>query len=327
MNWLAHKINRALFFRTPLGEILSVLHSLYLHLRYSFSDRTPGKDKEKLRYYLVKHCHIVEKGLALPEPRPGFGQPKITGLVSKARGYEQQFGQDDVTHMLRDMLRAYLTFHQENNYALPTGFKSLIETFTAETVPAQKGGLKILQKEYWAQYSLDEFKRFLSCRHSVRDFSLVPVDDEKIKDAIKTSLNTPSVCNRQGWIVHYYNNKEEIKSLLAFQNGNAGFTECIDKLLIVTGNSKAFTRHEHNQLFVDGGLLSMNIMLSLHASGLGSCPLNTCMPFYKEEKLKSRAGIPKHEKLILMIAVGNLKDTFSVAQSKKYTVDEVFRGH
>jgi len=139
--------------------------------------------------------------------------------------------------------------------------------------------------------------------------------------------NTPSVCNRQGWTVHYYRSKEEIRSLLSYQNGNAGFTDSINKLLIVTGNTKAFTRNEYNQLYIDGGLLSMNIMFAVHSAGLGSCPLNTCMPFYKERALKVSAGIPKHEKIIMMIAVGNLKDTFSVSQSEKYRLNDVLRVH
>jgi nitroreductase len=173
----------------------------------------------------------------------------------------------------------------------------------------------------------DTFEKFLKCRHSVRNFSNAPVDDETILRALAISTNTPSVCNRQGWFVHYYSKKEKIQELLTFQNGNAGFTESIDKLLIVTGSAKAFTRYEHNQLFIDGGLYSMNLMLSLHAVGLGSCPLNTCMPWFKAKKLKKAAGIPAHEQVIMMVAVGNLLDEFSVAQSEKYPVEKILRQH
>jgi len=327
VNWLIRKFNAAVFYRTPIGEALSVLHSLYLHLRFSFSDRSPGSDKEKLKYYLVKHCHIVEKGLALPQPRAGFGQPKITNLIKKAREYEASYGQDEITSMLRDMLQAYLSFHRETQEALPDGFENLIRSFSAEAEPGKKGGLIVRQKKQWQAYSLEKYQEFVACRHSVRDFDDTSVDDTRIQEIIEVSLNTPSVCNRQGWMVHYYNSKKEINDLLSYQNGNAGFSECIDKLLIVTGNIKAFTRHEHNQLFIDGGLLSMNIMLALHAAGLGSCPLNTCMPFNKESTLKNAAGIPKHEKLIMMIAIGSLKEKFSVAQSEKYKLADVLKVH
>lgn len=71
----------------------------------------------------------------------------------------------------------------------------------------------------------------------------------------------------------------------------------------------------------------MNLMLALHAVGLGSCPLNTCMPWIKESRLKQTADIPQHERLIMMIAVGNLSDEFSVAQSEKYPVVKFVRLH
>lgn len=229
--------------------------------------------------------------------------------------------------MLRDMLQTYLSFHRETREVLPDGFESLIRNFSEEAEPSKKGGLIVRQKEQWQDYSLERYREFVARRHSVRDFAALPIDDARIHEVVEASMNTPSVCNRQGWKVHYYSDKKAIKNLLGYQNGNAGFTDCIDKLLIVTGNVKAFTRHEHNQLFIDGGLVSMNIMLALHAAGLGSCPLNTCMPFNKESTLKNAAGIPKHEKLIMMIAIGSLKEKFSVAQSEKYKLADVLKVH
>lgn len=324
---IAEKTKNILFFRTFVGELLTAFYSIFIHLRFSFNNRMRDNDKEKMRFYLVKHCHIVEKGLALPAPRLGFGEPKIIDLIKNAREYERLHGKDDVTEMLRDMLREYLTFHQQRSYSLPPEFKVLITRFNAEDRPNQKGGLKELRKEQWGSWSLEKYDHFVSCRHSVRDFSDTPVDDDRIHEIVRASINTPSVCNRQGWTVHYYRDKKTIQRLLAFQNGNTGFTECIDKLLIITGSAKAFTRYEHNQLFIDGGLLSMNVMLALHAEGLGSCPLNTCMPFYKESAVKKAAGINRHERLIMMIAVGHLKDKFFVAQSGKYKLDQVLREH
>lgn len=171
------------------------------------------------------------------------------------------------------------------------------------------------------------FESFLKCRHSVRNFSDVPVDDGVIMKAISISQNTPSVCNRQGWFVHYYNEKNKIRELLSFQNGNSGFTDSVDKLLIITCSVKAFTQHEHNQLFIDGGLYSMNLILSLHSVGLGCCPLNTCMPWVKAKKMKEAAGIKRYERVIMMLAVGNLLDEFSVAQSEKYPFRKIMRIH
>lgn len=327
LSWFKKKAYGAIFSRSSIGELLTVLHSLRLHLRFSFNDRRPGLEKDQLEYYLVKHCHIVEKGLALPSPRKGFGQPKIIDLIVRTKEYEGTYGKDQIGLMVRDTLREYLKYHINDMDLLPNEFVQLIKKFLEDKPPLSKGGLEVLRKTEMPICGQATFEKFLKCRHSVRNFSGISIPDETILSAIAVSQNTPSVCNRQGWLVHYYRDKQVIKHLLSYQNGNAGFTESIDKLLIVTGSIKAFTRYEHNQLFIDGGLYSMNLMLSLHAAGLGSCPLNTCMPWLKEAKLKKSAGIPDHERLIMMIAVGNLLDEFSVAQSEKYPIDKVVRLH
>lgn len=324
---IRNKAYYAVFYRTPIGEVLTILDSLLLHLRFSFSDRNPGLDKERLEYYLVKHCHIVEKGLALPEPRKGFGQPKITTLIKKTREYEEHYAENQIGLMVRDTLREYLEFHADDLQKLPNNFLNSIKNFIEEKPAQSKGGLKYLNKSKMVPLGKDLFEDFLKCRHSIRNFSDIPVENAEILQALSLSQNTPSVCNRQGWFVHYYSDKSKIKELLSFQNGNAGFTDSIDKLLIVTGSVKAFTRYEHNQLFIDGGLYSMNLMLALHAVGLGSCPLNTCMPWLMEKRMKKAADIAQHERVIMMIAVGNLLDEFSVAQSEKYPVEKILRQH
>lgn len=327
MKKIKNKAYGAVFSRSPIGEIMTVVYSLFVHLRYCFIDRSPGLEKDRLKYYLVKHCHIVEKGLALPEPRKGFGQPKITDLIKRTREYEMQHDDEPISFMVRDTLREYLAFHKDEFHILPRDFLENINGFLEDRPTQAKGGLKHLKKSEMTTLGGDKYERFLKCRHSVRSFSDVSVDDKTIMRALAISQNTPSVCNRQGWLTHYYSDKKKIQELLSFQNGNAGFTESIDKLLLVTASAKAFTRYEHNQLFIDGGLYSMNLMLALHALGLGSCPLNTCMPWFKEKNLKRAAGIPPHERVIMMVAVGSLHDHFSVAQSEKYSVEKVVRQH
>lgn len=327
MLWLRRKLG-GLYTRVkgPSDDLYSMFKSVLLYIKYSFNSRNPDRDLENLKYYVMKQCHIVEKGMALPHPREAFGQPKIKDLIKRTAVYES-LGGKDVGPIVRDTLRQYREFHQGKEHLFEPGFIDGMEFFINTSTSASKGGLKLLKRSQWNDWSIRKFDELVSFRHSVRDFDCEPVDPELLKSVIATSLKAPSVCNRQGWFIHYYDNKNQIVELLSYQNGNAGFTDCIDKLLIITGNLKAFTRHEHNQLFVDGGLLSMNLMLAIHASGLGSCPLNTCMPYPREKKLMTAAVIPENERLIMMIAVGTLKEEFSVAHSEKYGVDSVLVHH
>ena len=116
-----------------------------------------------------------------------------------------------------------------------------------------------------------------------------------------------------------------MNTILNLQNGNNGFTETINKLLIITADTKKFTKLESNQVFVDGGLFAMNLLLALHAQNIASCCLNTCLPYVDEKKIKRIGNIPNSERLIMMIGIGKQKDSFEVAISERVAVEQIFK--
>jgi len=309
------------------NEASSKAFDLYHHLNFSFSEQNLKDDKAQLKYYLTKHYHIVEKGLALPEPRPGFGQPKILNVITKAQRYENRFGFDELTASIRKTLADYLAFNEEKNFEFPALFENSLNEFLKQGKAGATGGLKKKAKDTTSTLTLEEYKSFATGRTSVRNFSDEPVSLDLLYKAVDIAKSAPSVCNRQGWKVHCYSEKDTVNHLLSYQNGNKGFTHTIDKLLIVTADVKAFTNYESNQAFIDGGLFSMNLLLAIHAAGLGACCLNTCYPSKKEKVVKNAAAIPDNERLIMMIAVGNLKDDYSVAYSPRNHTDEIFVAH
>lgn len=309
------------------NEVSTKIFDLYHHLKFSFKENNLKDDKAQLKYYLTKHYHIIEKGLALPEPRLGFGQPKIFDIIEKSKKYESLFGSDKLISSIRKTLIEYLDFNSKKNFMLPADFEFSINEFLNSGVVGVSGGLKQKQKNKSSTLTLDEYKAFSEGRVSVRDFSSDTVSKELLYSVVDIAKSAPSVCNRQGWKVHCYSDKETIIKLLTYQNGNAGFTETIDKLLIVTADIKAFTNYESNQAFIDGGLFSMNLLLAIHAAGLGACCLNTCYPYKKENEVKKAADIQDNERLIMMIAVGSLKENYSVAYSPRNDTDDFFINH
>lgn len=321
------KAKNYIFYRTPLIELCSKLYDFYHHYKYSFKEYKLKKEKATYAYYLTKSYHIVEKGLALPEPRMQFGEPRIKKLIKVSKEYIDNYGEDELIRAIKDTLISYLNFHNAAGFELKKDYCELIKTFINGNESGGRGGLKNLRKLDSYTESFLQAERLIKGRVSVRNFSSedIPMDD--IRKIIELARNTPSVCNRQGWYVHVYSQKDKIKELLSYQNGNAGFTEQINKLLIVTGNAKAFTFAESNQLFIDGGLLSMNILLAIHAAGYGACPLNTCYPAHYENKVKKIAKITDEERLIMMIGVGSLHDEYSVAYSNKLAVSKILIEH
>lgn len=321
------KIHHFIELKMYINEIIFKTCDLFMHLKFSFRERKLGTDKEKMQFYLTKNYHIIEKGLALPAPRAGFGQPKILDLIKKSEQYINLYGNTSLIGSIRQCLQNYLEFNSHENFILPKEFQKQIEKFIHENNITHTGGIRKIKKQNIQEIVSINFEEFVKHRFSIRDYSDTPIDELLIEKSIDIAKFTPSVCNRQGWHAHYYSDRKTINEILKYQNGNAGFTESINKLILITGNLKAFTKFESNQLFIDGGLFSMNLMLALHANGLGSCPLNTCFPFSIEQKVKKIAQIANHERLIMMLAIGNLKDEFNIAISSRNPTNEILIKH
>lgn len=321
---LKRKTRSFLYYRTPAGEVLTKVYDFWHHFKYSFKE-SGISDKDQLRYYLTKHYHIIEKGLALPAPRLGFGQPKIRDVIEKAKLYELAYGKDDLTASIRKTVFAYQEFNKSNHFELPDDLQALLRSFIGSETPDGVGGLKKVCKETASPINLAEFSNFAKSRVSVRDFASEPVSEALISASVEVAQSAPSVCNRQGWKVYCHTDKLKINEILSYQNGNAGFTDVINKLIIVAADGKAFTKYESNQVFIDGGLFSMNLMLAIHAAGLGACPLNTCYPSFLENKVKMVASVAASDRLIMMIAVGNIKNEYNVACSARNSVDDILK--
>lgn len=329
MESIVSRVKGIFLFRYPVVEIFTGVMSFYLHLKYSFKHNSPLEDKDSFVAYLIKTSHIVEKGLSLPNPRPFFGKEKIDKLLYFTNIYIEKFGFDELVGNINSALIAYVDYHNQfdNSDVNQTIVKIKAHLIKFEKSSKENGGVEKINDTSFSPDDtvFERYSEIVGSRRSIRDFDTRNVSLELIYKAIQLSLNTPSACNRQGWNVSVFTEKKDIKDLLTYQNGNAGFGTTIRCLLVVTGCAKAFTRFEHNQLYIDAGMFSMNIINSLHALGLGTCALNLCMPYSQENKLKKVAGIDKSERLVMMIAVGHKKDTYFVAKSPRKKIESVLR--
>ncbi|MBP2698921.1 nitroreductase family protein [Vibrio parahaemolyticus] len=326
MNMLKERINGTLLYRYPVIEIYSIIMNFYIHIKYSFKPNGPLNNKESFVFYLTKSYHIVEKGLSLPYPRKFFGKDKISKLMYFTRKYIEIYGFDYHVENINSALSDYVSYHNRFNDSsenpLIIEIKKYLHDENRKPINGN-GGIETIVDNVDNIISFEQYNKFISSRRSVRSFSKKQVLESDIRNVVNLSIKTPSVCNRQGWGVYAYFRREEIDNLLKYQNGNAGFGEEVNCLLVVVGKSKAFSRFEYNQLYIDGGMFSMSIVNSLHALGLGSCPLNLCMPYSREVKLKKLANIKTDERLVMMIAVGHKKNEYIVAKSPRMNAESV----
>ena len=315
------KIYAFVFWQTRLGEICNKIYDLRIFYKFTFTEEKL-KTKENFEAFLTKQYHIVEKGLALPDPRKGFGKPKITLLIARSNEYVKRFGNDRIIENIKETLKHYL---DRNGYLQEqdSEFYSLIFNFLHDVRENKTGGVKKMSLEGLHRATDINFEEFVKSRTSVRDFSADDVPISEIIKAVDMARFAPSVCNRQSWHVHHFTDKSLKNKLLKLQGGNGGFTDSINQLLVITTDVRRFTKMEGNQVFVDGGLFAMNLLLSLHAQGIGSCCLNTCVPYVVENEIKHLGNIPESERLIMMIGIGKLKENFEVAISDRIAVGQI----
>lgn len=323
--YVKNRIKGIVFGRTRMGDFVNSTYYSFQFLKYSFS-KNKIRSKENYRAYLTKQYHILEKGLSLPNPRQNFGKAKIEDLLKRSKEYLEKFGDDDLIQIIRNCLLEYINANPDVGNVYPVMYSNMIGFINGVSYE-HLGGTKVMDKAHIDRAAQIDFSEFVQTRVSVRNFSDRKIDYQDIVEAIEMARHAPSVCNRQAWNLHYFEDREMMNVLLKLQAGNSGFMDSIKGLFLVTTDMESFTKLEKNQVFIDGGLFSMNVLLSLHAKGLGSCCLNTCVPFTTEIKIKKIAGVPSNEQLIMMMGLGYLKENFKTAYSTKKSVSEILTRH
>lgn len=287
-------------------------------------------DRDVLETLIIKSYHRIEKGLALARPRPGFGADAVDLLLDDLALYLGRHGGDWVTQSGLKVLDSYCAFNDRAGVditAIQARLASLKQrqgTVTpAQDVPA---GTMTVSRDVIQAAANVPFGAFVQSRYSVRQFAEQAVDPSMLREAVRQAQYAPSVCNRQAVQVHLIQGAGRTQRLLAFQNGNRGFGEGAGAVLIITASQSAFhTVGERYQCWIDGGLFAMTLVYALHAKGLGSCCLNWSAEPAQDKAFKLAAGLPKHDAVIMLLAVGHLPDELVVASSGRRPADEVLR--
>lgn len=289
----------------------------FLFFRNSFRTKGENQIYEQYEALITKTYHSIEKGLSYMKPRLGFGQDMITHLLKLLAEYNLKGFPLD-THCYEtalSCLNSYVTYHEESGYDVST-LNEEIRRLPGN--PNCLGGASVVSKKTIYQNLNKSFKEFSENRHSVRCFSSEPVEIETIIEAIQLSQNAPSACNRQGWKIHLVTSKDLIKLVLQNQNGNRGFGEMIDKLILISSDFRYFEkRRERFQAYIDGGIYAMNVLYSLHFYSLATVALSASLSDSQERNVKKILKMSNAEVPIMFIGIGNYCEEFKIANSTR----------
>lgn len=275
--------------------------------------------REQAATHLLRTMHSLEKGLALPTPKPGFGHAKAVTLQKQADAYQAIHGTDEIYRDCMAVLADWSAY-QANNGSVFDGFSP--DALRQQSQGAEAGYRTATRDEIWQAARID-FPAFARSRSSVRMFAGDPVPEADLLAAIEIAGKSPSVCNRACGRAYYTTDPTTMARMLAHQNGNRGFGDKAGAVLLVAADMSAFYQvSERNQGWIDGGLFAMSLNYALHAQGYGVCMLNWSMNADQDRRLREDFAIPDTHLVIMMMAVGTLPDELRLAVSPRRHVSE-----
>lgn len=284
------------------------------------------ESREALLSDIIMTYHVLEKGLTMPEMRLGFGKENLLGLIEKLNKYADLYGSNDEQFRYGvSVIAEYKKTHEGLGFLLDsnviTSMNKLLERFNVS--PSQQ--IETTREKFYASLSAP-FPEFSASRHSVRNFS-GSISIEQIKNAVAIASNAPSACNRQPCKIHLVSEKLLIEKCLAFQNGNRGFGNLTDKLLIITADIRASFESEPLDVRTNAGIFIMNVCYALHANKVAHCLLNWFVSPSKDKSLRSLLNLHPAETIVVFIACGDVPEEFKLAGSPKKSVDEILVCH
>lgn len=264
------------------------------------------KYPEQFEASIIRLYHTIEKGLSYKNYRAGFGKENINKLITTLEQYASKGF--DLSAFFYETALSCLEQYLKKNKEYGWQNEELEKRIRMLPGNANCFGGTILVSAPKETNKMN-YEELIKARHSIRTFSDKSVRMEDLNDAIKLAQYTPSACNRQGWKTRVVIEKNTIKKILDNQNGNRGFGDEFDKLLIVTAELRAQQRErELFQAFIDGGMYAENLLNSLYYKKIGSVPLSASLTHAQEMNVRKITGISDSEVLILFIGIGEYPD-------------------
>ena len=309
-----------------IRDLLLIVPNYFYDLRrFVVSSMTVvgAADAAQKRALVMLDAHKIEKGLAMPEPRKGFGKEVIARLRANVNDYECRHGKKDaMVTAARLVLAEYDDFNREGGHPIGTHANKISHSLHGRG-PA---GTELLSREDLFPCSTEAAIAFLKSRRSARQYNGRSLSEAEITTAIALAQCAPSVCNRQAARAYVSNDAAAMRDMLRLQNGNRGFGEQLGAVFLVVSDLRVFENlGERNQGWIDGGIFAMSLVLGLHAQGIGSCMLNWSVNAAQDKIARRLLKIPQHEAIITMIGAGQVCDEIRVAASPRRPISDVLQ--
>lgn len=289
---------------------------------FIFSKNTLRKNE----YNIMLSIHQLEKGMTSSNLRP-FGASKIENIIEIINGCPEIININNyVYNYAMSILSKYKDIYEKNNWINENEYVKVNKFLNGkEFNTINAGATEIKKNDIKNAYDIDLYK-FLSSRHSVRNFSSKKITDSDIDSVVNMAILSPSACNRQMCKVYYIKNDDAKEYVKKVAQGLSLFDTSNISFFIITFdvNANNFVG-ERNQGYFNAGLFSMNFVNALHSLGIGSCFIQFGNSFKAEKKIKQKLKITDSERIAVIIAAGYYDEVSKITFSTRKSKDDIYR--
>lgn len=312
------KIKTHIYNKTKFGRkrYLNYLYRYDLE-QYFESSLMDCNEEKRLATQIRLLAHAIEKGISLADPKPGFGKQKILELIELYEKYSLNNNPEDVQikEVVYATVTAYIEFQQQYGIDMsfiPPKYQQPIKC----DIHVGASHNKLLKGNSFADIA--------HARHSARSFSREKIGEEVIKDVVTLAQTAPSACNRQATRIYACTNDSKIAQIMKMHGGLNGF-EKPAVVFVVTGDLSLYQNEfERNTVYIDGGIFVMNLLYSLNAFGILSCPIIWGSEPDMDGKLEKLMDIPHSQKIISLVVAGYPKgEEYKATLSSKREVERI----
>ena len=274
--------------------------------------------------------HQIEKGLGHREFRYGFGVHVFKALgpeLAKLEAADSDYPNNPAYRECMSAVHEYIARHEAagKDISQQRQYFGNKHWERARQATDEHGGSIVVTAAEKADNAQKSFIELAENRHSLREYSAQPVTEEEIVKAVELATRAPSACNRQPARVLLISDARQIAEVLKIQGGVRGYA-LPSQLLLVTAKTSVFMGpNERNQGFIDGGLFSMMLLMSLEAYGLAACPLHAMLDGKAEARMREILNVPDDEIFVMFVEVGHFPESVRTPQSTRLPMESIFK--
>ncbi|MDO5969493.1 nitroreductase family protein [Flavivirga aquimarina] len=271
-----------------------------------------------------RSIHRIEKGLITTPSKPFFAEGYIKETIESYGAMIINPNDENLILWASNVLQDYFDKVEHTNI-----IKSAFNHFNL----LGKYEINEKAKPYKAQnkicsISYDDYLDLNKYRRSIRYYTNKVVPRELIEKAVKAALYAPSACNRQPFSFFIIEGNKNIHGCDYTPDGAQSFSKNIHTMIYVIGDySYYFHERDKNVIFVDGGLVVMNLVLALETLGVSSCICNWGDLKDKNNNLSKKLSLKPYQSCITTLSIGYALENSGIASSIKKTVDSVVKYH